>query len=75
LALDPLNVHAECSACNFRDKQKLKYGFNLDRRYGLGTADKLRQRYQDYLKEGGKNWNSDTYRAKIAEYQEILNGL
>lgn len=75
LALDEKNVHAECSSCNFRDKQKLKYGFNLDIRYGVGTADKLRERYQAYIKEGGKNWNNQTYREEINHYQQLLAGL
>lgn len=70
LALDEENVHAECSSCNFRDKQKLQYGFNLDRRYGPGTAERLRERYQEYLKNGGKNWNNETYRQKILHYQQ-----
>lgn len=75
LALDPDNVHAECPSCNYRDKQKLKYGFNLDKRYGPGTADKLRQRYQEYLKTDNKNWNNQTYREKILHYQELLSTL
>lgn len=73
LALDEENVHAECKSCNLRDKQKLKYGFNLDKRYGVGTADRLRQRYQEYLQGNCKNWNNQTYREKIAHYQELLN--
>lgn len=70
LALDETNVHAECSSCNYRDKQKLKYGFNLDKRYGPGTADKLRARYKEYTETSGhKNWNNQIYKEKIAYYQ------
>lgn len=77
MALDEMNVHSECSACNFRDKAKLKYARNLDLRYGPGTAQKLRDRYYEYKMPGvvHKNWSQEVYRAKIAELQQKISTL
>lgn len=65
------NVHSECSSCNNWDKNKLQYARNLDIRYGLGTAQALRDIFYEY-KYGGvvyRNWNVDTYKEKIAYYR------
>lgn len=75
MALDPLNVHAECGFCNFREKTKLLYAKHLDERYGPGTAQKLRDRYYEYTKSNEKNWGQARYRQEIAHYQALLENL
>lgn len=77
LSLDELNIHAECSYCNFRDKTKLNYARNLDLRYGPGTAQKLRDRYYEYAssKDSYKNYTQDEYRQFISKYKALLQTL
>lgn len=77
MVFNEMNVSAECPFCNLRDKAKLKYAYNLDRRYGPGTAQKLRDAFNEY-KFGGKsykNWNRDEYKEKIARYRRLLEEL
>jgi len=73
---DEMNVHAECANCNFRDKRKLKYGINLDKRYP-GTREALESRYEAYAASQGhyKNWGREELRAKIKEYQDKYTAL
>jgi hypothetical protein len=74
LALDPENIHAECSSCNLRDKAKLKYAYHLDLRYGPGTAQKLRDRYNHYRFSGDsfKNFSNVEYRRLITHYKQAV---
>lgn len=67
LLFDDRNVNAECPRCNAWDSTHLLgYAEELDRRYGQGTAQKLRERRNEY-KLGGtlKDWPSSVYEGKI----------
>lgn len=68
------NVSAECSNCNLRDKRKLGYGIELDKRFGTGTKDKLERDYEQYKTSRGdyKNWNKDTLKQKIEHYRSLV---
>lgn len=76
MVFDEMNVHSECSSCNMRDKRKLKYGLNLDKRHP-GTREQLERRYSDYRASQGqyKNYSQDEYRARIRMYTTRLSTL
>ncbi len=69
LLFDELNVNAECPKCNaFDSTHLLTYAEELDRRYGEGTAQTLRDRRKRHLSgENGviKDWKKDVYAEKI----------
>lgn len=68
LLFDELNVNAECQKCNAWDSTHLLgYAENLDRRYGNGTAMKLRSRRATYKasRVPVKDWNRTEYSRKI----------
>lgn len=71
------NVNAECSYCNAWDSTHLLgYAEGLDRRYGLGTATKLREERALY-KAGSpiKDWKATDYAEKtlsLNSYQAAL---
>lgn len=71
LLFDDLNVNAECEHCNaWDDTHLLGYAEGLDRRYGEGTAQRLRGRrdeYRDANLDGKvvKDWKASEYAAKI----------
>lgn len=68
------NVSAECSNCNLRDKRKLGYGIELDKRFGAGTKEKLERDYEQYKTSRGdyKNWDKDTLKQKIEHYRSLV---
>lgn len=74
------NVSGECSSCNLRDKTKLKYEYNLDQRYGIGTAQSLKDEFYGLHFKGiiHKNWNRlklveniEYYQRKVLELHQI----
>lgn len=69
LIFDEMNVNAECKRCNaFDSTHLLGYAENLDKRYGEGTSQKLRQRYLDYrYGDTVKDWSKEQYSAKIKD--------
>lgn len=72
LVFHPLNVSLECAYCNgFDEGHLIGYGFELDKRYGEGTARKLLQMKQQTTKE----WTTLEYRAKIPEMRERYTQL
>ena len=78
LLFDELNINAECERCNAWDPAHLfGYEKNLDKRYGVGTAAKLKQRYfaYKYSSIASKDWNREQYMAKIralSTYQQNM---
>lgn len=71
LLFDERNVNGECGYCNGYDENHLwGYERNLDRRFGKGTAAKLKDRYQRYkCGETKKEWSTKQYIEKIEEYK------
>ncbi len=70
LLFDDRNVNAECQHCNAWDSTHLLgYAENLDRRYGPGTAMKLRSQRATYKASRTpiKDWNRAEYSRKIEE--------
>ena len=68
LLFDPRNVNAECGRCNAFDEGHLfGYERRLDERYGPGTAQELKDRYQAYResKTPLKDWKASEYADKI----------
>jgi predicted RNA-binding Zn-ribbon protein involved in translation (DUF1610 family) len=69
LLFDERNVNAECPKCNaFDQTHLLAYAENLDKRYGPGTAQELRDRRARHLSgEDGviKDWRKDVYAEKV----------
>lgn len=68
LLFDPLNVNAECKACNgFDTTHLLGYADNLDKRYGKGTAQTLRERRRAYKASQTpiKDWKKEEYATMI----------
>lgn len=71
LLFDELNVNAECSRCNAWDETHLlSYAEELDRRYGVGTASRLRARRAEY-----KNSPVPVKDYKQHEYKMRLDSL
>ena len=63
LLFDERNLNAECARCNGFDEGHLfGYEENLDKRYGNGTAQSLKDRYRSY-KNGGitKDFTANQY--------------
>lgn len=75
LLFDPRNVNAECSFCNAWDRTHLLgYAETLDRRYGPGTAARLRQRREEYKHgEPLKDWKKDQYELLISALPSYQN--
>lgn len=70
LLFDERNVNAECAHCNAWDSTHLLgYAEGLDERYGDGTAERLRERRENYLKSSDvvKDWNRVQYEEKVRE--------
>jgi hypothetical protein len=68
LVFDEMNVNGECPRCNAWDEMHLfGYERGLDARYGAGTADKLKARYDDYHFKGKitKEWSQIEYDTRI----------
>ena len=64
LLFHPLNVNAECKRCNaFDGTHLLGYAEGLDRRYGAGTAQMLRDMRNAHINNTGitKDWKRDVY--------------
>lgn len=74
LLLDPMNVHLQCKRCNnpsWSPSASIAYGFELDRRYGNGTAQALYKRKGDMHKE----WSQTEYDIKIREMLGNIEAL
>lgn len=73
---DETNVHAECPFCNLRDKRKLKYGINLEKRLPGAKAD-LEARHEAYKASQGtyRNWNREQLGEKIRHYKALLSEM
>lgn len=78
LLFDETNLNAECGYCNgFDQTHLLGYAENLDKRYGEGTAMKLRERRNEYRnrKTIVKDWKAEEYAEKIKQlptYQQTI---
>lgn len=78
LLFDPINVNAEHKYCNAFDKTHLLgYEENLDKRYGEGTAKKLRERRQAHKesKEVVKDLKPAEYEQKIKDIWVLLREM
>lgn len=76
LIFDPRNVNAECKGCNAFDKTHLLgYAQNLDKRYGKGTAQKLRDRRKAYKesKTPVKDFSAREYEVLITNLPSYQN--
>lgn len=70
------NVHAECGNCNHKDKRKLKYGIELNKRLGAGTKEDLERLYEEYkFGTSYKNWSRQEYIEKITRYKALLSEM
>lgn len=67
LLFDELNVNAECPRCNAWDETHLLgYAEGLDKRYGPGTAQKLRERREKHkARQPVKDWKKEEYAQMI----------
>lgn len=62
-----LNVQIQCRSCNrYKDGEQYKFGINLDKKYGKGTAEQL------MLLGKSLKYNTD-YRAISNEYRQKFN--
>jgi hypothetical protein len=79
LLFDPVNVNAECKHCNaFDGAHLLGYAEGLDRRYGEGTANTMREIRRAFLSLGKplKDWKAAEYAdmiKKLKSYQEAVS--
>lgn len=59
---NPVNVQPQCPRCNLWSQgEQYQFGINLDKRYGKGTSERLRQE------------SEQTRRITAAEYQELID--
>ncbi len=59
---NPVNVQPQCPRCNLWSQgEQYQFGINLDKRYGKGTSERLRQE------------SEQTRRISAAEYQELID--
>lgn len=68
LLFDLQNINGECGGCNaFDGGHLIGYAANLNKRYGLGTAEELTKRYQaaHYQGQTSKEWSKEEYIARI----------
>lgn len=72
LVFHPQNVNLECSGCNgFDEGHLIGYAFELDRRYGEGTAQKLHKMKYSTTKE----WSRLEYKSNISMMRERYENL
>lgn len=73
LLFDPRNINGECGYCNgFDGNHLVGYALGLDERYGIGTAQALKDEYINDRKVGAephKTWSAKEYDAKIRQLQ------
>ena len=67
---DPRNVKAQCKGCNLRSGEQHLFGLALDREYGEGTAEEIRQQSNQIRK-----WTNQELRDLIKHYQGELKNL
>lgn len=68
------NVHLQCKHCNnptWSPDSSVGYGFELERRLGVGTTKRL----YDMKKLVTKEWSKLEYAQKIAEYKAKIEAL
>jgi hypothetical protein len=71
IKFDEKNVQVQCKACNgFYGGMSYKFGLNLDRDYGEGTAEKLELQRHTIIKRSPQD-----YEDLIAEFTEKLSKL
>ena len=76
LLFDETNVSAECQYDNaFNSNHQLLYAENLDKRYGKGTAENLKERYKEYHFKGKttKEWTKREYEIKLEELKQEVS--
>lgn len=73
LLFDELNNNAACRHCNgFDESHYLRYEIGLDKRFGDGTAQSLKDRWLDYKKIAPvKDFTRAEYEEKLREYVEM----
>jgi len=68
---DEQNCQVQCSGCNvFRYGEQFKFGVNLDKKYGVGTAETLERMARFTIK-----FSNDELAEKIAHYKETIKQL
>ena len=68
--VDEKNTNPQCFTCNCELKGNLKvYAENLDNLYGLGTAEKLKEKARKTVKFSDRDWAeiADIYRLKLKQ--------
>lgn len=76
LLFDPLNINAECPACNnprISPGKLIPYRANLVKRYGEAHVKKIDARYAK--KEMMKEWNAKEYDVEIRKLQAKLQKM
>lgn len=67
---EPRNVKCQCKGCNLRSGEQHLFGLALDREYGEGTAEEIRQQSHQIRK-----WTNQELRDLIQHYQAELTNL
>ena len=71
VSYDHRNIHSQCPGCNtYRGGARDHYSVYIKNRYGAGTLDELQE-----LKSQGKPLRRGELEAKIAELEELIEGL
>ena len=68
------NVNAQCPRCNrFRSGEQYEHGLAIDRKYGAGTADRLKRlgSMRSKLSASWLEYQIEEYRKKVKELKEI----
>lgn len=74
LLFNETNVNGECQSCNaWDDTHLLGYAEGLDKRYGKGTANRLRAERDAYEKSKDlvRDWGVDVYREYALYYKNL----
>ncbi len=80
LLFDEKNVNAQCKRCNnpkWTPDASVGYKYELDRRFGEGTADSLYERFKDNQYKGKitKEFTQLEYESKINYYKEKISNI
>ena len=68
--VDEINCQVGCFHCNVELRGNLEvFAENLDKEYGLGTADKLKEKARTTVKLSDREWGeiADKYRLKLMQ--------
>jgi hypothetical protein len=73
---DECNVNAQCHRCNrFRSGEQYDHGLAIDRKYGEGTAEKLKNMgsLRSKVSAGWLEYQIEEYRKKVGKLKERID--